>query len=280
MLRVQIPVRSANKIGLRMMWRPGQHVFIRFLSVGVHSLTAHPFSICSLPPSKNKDERCEVVLLIKPQKGFTSRLAKMAKLKPGTAVPVGLDGPYGGLSVRSLSDFDRALIIAGGSGIGFTLPIIEDILHRKDFERRGAGRVTRIHVIVAIRSLEMRDWFLMEIQRLLYRYYSAEFLKVEIHITTSSLRYSLLDKAPAFEDWTIRANTTMSSSISVKDGRPNLGQFIEEASTTPSESVGVVCCGPRGMVGDVRDAAANVQLDILQGRGTSELYLHTETFGW
>jgi NAD(P)H-flavin reductase len=262
-----------------MTWSPGQHVFIRFLTLGVHTLTTHPFSICSLPPTMHKDERCEIVLFITPESGFTSKLATMAEKNPGTAVPVLLDGPYGGLSVKSLAQFDRAVIIAGGAGVGFTLPIIEDILHRKDFEKQGPGRVTRIKVVIAIRSLELKDWYLMEIQRLLYRYVSAEFLRVEIYITSSSLRRSFYDEANQFDDWTIRANLTVSSSLNISDGRPKIAQIIEEVSVTPYETVGVVACGSSGMIHDVRDAVAKAQLQILKGRGTSEIYLHTETFG-
>jgi ferric-chelate reductase len=280
MLRVQIPVQLANKIGLRMIWHTGQHVFVRFQTLGLHALTLHPFAICSLPPTMHKDERCEVVLFITPKGGITKKLAEMAEESPGTAVPVLLDGPYGGLTVKTLAQFDRAVIFAGGEGAGFTLPIIEDILHRKDFEKRGPGRVTRIRVIIAIRSLEMRDWYLMEMQRLLYRYLSAEFLKVDIYITSSSLRHSIYNKAKKFDDWTIRANVSISSSLNIFEDRPKIAQIIEEVSVTPYETVGVVACGPAEMIHDVQVAVAEAQLQILRGRGTSEIYLHTESFEW
>jgi NAD(P)H-flavin reductase len=281
MLRVQIPVRSAQKVGLRMTWHPGQHIFIRFLTLGPHALTNHPFSICSLPPSKEKHERCEIVLFIKPSSEFTARLAAMARSKPGTAVPVLLDGPYGGLTaVNSLVRFDRAVIIAGGAGAGYTLPIIEDILYRKDFDKRGlAGRVTRIQVVLALRSVEMREWYLMEMQRLLYRYVSAEFLKVAIYMTAQESQVSQ-ERAPQIDDWTIRSHVSISSSLVMLEGRPDIDRIVVKSSVTPFERVVVVTCGPPSMTHAVREAAAKAQLRILKSRRTGDVYLHTEMFEW
>jgi hypothetical protein len=120
----------------------------------------------------------------------------------------------------------------------------------------------------------------MEMQRLLYRYLSAEFLKVDIYITSSSLRHSIYNKAKKFDDWTIRANVSISSSLNIFEDRPKIAQIIEEVSVTPYETVGVVACGPAEMIHDVQVAVAEAQLQILRGRGTSEIYLHTESFEW
>lgn len=43
-IRVTIPTK--------MSWKPGQHVFLRFWALGLHAMTMHPFTICSLPSSK------------------------------------------------------------------------------------------------------------------------------------------------------------------------------------------------------------------------------------
>ena len=70
-----------------------------------------------------------------------------------------LDGPYGGLKDQTLARFDKAVIIVGGAGAGFTLPVIEDVL-RKQFqskERFMGGRAeeirtTEIKVMLAVRN--------------------------------------------------------------------------------------------------------------------------------
>lgn len=51
-------------------WTPGQHVFLRFLTLGVHALTAHPFTICSIPRHGKGHNR--MVFYIEPRGGFSS----------------------------------------------------------------------------------------------------------------------------------------------------------------------------------------------------------------
>jgi hypothetical protein len=244
--------------------------------MGTHALIAHRFAICSLSAAKDREERCEIVLIIKPHQGFTRRLASLAKKSPDKAVSVILDGPYGGLTVKTLSDFDTALIIASGTGAGYTLPIIEDILSRKDFEEGGLERITRIGVIIVTRSIETRDWYSMEMQRLLYRYASAEFLKVEVFIT-KALQGGSGKKLGPLDDFRLQPpNNSLASALTVSYGRPNLQQIIKDATIVPYTSVGIVASGPPELLYDVRKAAAKTQLEIMRGGATGEVYLHTQ----
>src|SRR6201996_4796218 len=95
MLQVTIPVHPGSvthsKTPMRISWHPGQHVFIRFLTLGIHAFSAHPFSICSLPPSKDKHDPSNLILYINPEGGFTKRLAELAKKNPNFSVPILLD---------------------------------------------------------------------------------------------------------------------------------------------------------------------------------------------
>lgn len=119
-LRVDVPV------GPFMFWNPGQHVFLRFLALGLHGLTAHPFSVCSLPDSDKLigEPRSVMTFYVKPRGGITARLAaRVARSASGSlTVPVLLEGAYGGVHGRPLTDYDRALVVACGSGAGFSLP--------------------------------------------------------------------------------------------------------------------------------------------------------------
>ncbi|KFA76758.1 hypothetical protein S40288_09671 [Stachybotrys chartarum IBT 40288] len=49
-------------IKIRSPWKPGQHIYVRFLALGIHSLTFHPFKICSLPST---DGNNDMVLYVK-----------------------------------------------------------------------------------------------------------------------------------------------------------------------------------------------------------------------
>jgi hypothetical protein len=46
-----------------MEWTPGQHVFVRFATLGMHALTSHPFTICSLPAAADakKEKKMEML---------------------------------------------------------------------------------------------------------------------------------------------------------------------------------------------------------------------------
>ena len=114
-------------IPARFDWVPGQHCFLRFRYFGIHALTSHPFTICSLPGTL-EDGGSELTFYIRHGKGLTAKLHDLAQEKPGCTIPVYVDGPYGGVDDRNLDDSDRLLVIAGGSGAGWILPFIEQYI--------------------------------------------------------------------------------------------------------------------------------------------------------
>ncbi len=299
-VRVSIPVDFS--------WTPGQHVFIRFLTLGLHSLTAHPFSICSLPALLQYNGPSELVFYIRPRGGFTSRLAKIASKQPNVSLPVLLDGPYGGLNATTLTKFDKALIIAGGSGAGYTLPLIEDVVRRLDgqhdtgSEEKGISlrpRQTVLQVIVSTREHDTRRWYHEAINQLLSRYptfSSSNSLHVSVYFTgASSLASSDLGSSPPF-------GTAKGAATSDDDGygdsgrscldlpsttksnflsRPDLPSIIQETTSNSGTSVGIAVCGPAGMLQDVRNSAAAAQTSIIGfGSRAKDVYLHTEHFSY
>lgn len=100
----------------RLVWTPGQHVFLYFLSaLGLHALSSHPFTIASLPSMDGKKRNVEIVFRVKG--GIMKVLADMA-LGKGDVKSIGkvlLDGPYGGVLI-SLRGFDRVYLLAGETG--------------------------------------------------------------------------------------------------------------------------------------------------------------------
>ena len=51
----------------------------------------------------------------------------------GDTIPVLLDGPYGGLE-GDLSIYEYVLLIAGGTGITFVFPVVEELIDKMAFE--------------------------------------------------------------------------------------------------------------------------------------------------
>ena len=77
---------------------------------------------------------------------------KPADDTPEVPVQVMVDGPYGGSSV-DLGQYETAVLIAGGSGITFTLGLLDDIVGRCVKQGRKNGeRTRRIEFAWCVRS--------------------------------------------------------------------------------------------------------------------------------
>lgn len=300
MLKVSVPVKFT--------WTPGQHVFIRFQGIGIHSLTTHPFTICSLPLPSDSKGFTQLVLYVKPGGGVTRHLATLARNQPGTTLNVLIDGPYGGLNSKTLATFNSGLIVAGGSGAGLTLPLIEDWLLRKEHEQEGQGldeksvgefTSSSLRVILATRHQDVLAWYNDEISKLRALAPEALFRSVQIDTYCTSVAagsFPMGEAAspalPAQNDEKNEATThstppkSLASSEDVLKStalvRPNLPHIVHEVTTSPgTSSVGIVVCGPGSMLHDVRNAAAEAQVRILKGEsGAKEVYMHSEPFSW
>ena len=126
LIRVSVPVHTT--------WTVGQHFFVQFLSFGPHAWTTHPFTSCSLPPRQGVHEtrEAEVVFYIRQREGVTGRLGRHLSSRPHSTTKVTLDGPYGGVNMRRFESCSQVVVVAGGSGAGWTIPFILAHLRRVD----------------------------------------------------------------------------------------------------------------------------------------------------
>lgn len=300
-------------------WVPGQHCFLRFRGFGIHSLTSHPFTICSLP-STSPDEQSHITFYIRHRRGFTARLYNYAMKQPGVSVPVFVDGPYGGIDPQKYHSSDRLVVIAGGSGAGWILPFIEQFarcgLSRATKEAgdgegstSNAGRVGRspanplsLRVILATRDTATRTWFQKTVDELLSKYsslHSSFDLDVQVYLTSEvkeQARSSELVADSEGPESSPAENATMwkggekpegygrtSIEGQKRHGRPQIPQIIQEEAAELAEtgqSLGVFVCGPDTMQNDVRNAVAKANLNILKTPTSGGVYLHLEHFSW
>lgn len=93
----------------------GQFMMFRFVAAG-HMLTAHPFSLSSLPSAG-------LMRITVGELGDHS--TRMRQLKPGTLVIA--EGPFGHFTPES-SNRDKVLLIAGGAGIGPIRTLAESLV--------------------------------------------------------------------------------------------------------------------------------------------------------
>lgn len=273
MIKISIPVDGEDK------WRPGQHVFVRFFTLGLHAGTTHPFSVCSVARGgRDIGAKPEMILYVQPAGGLTARLASLAQKTPGCSVAVGIEGAYGGLVVRDLSRFDNVLLIGGGSGAGFTLGLIEDILHRAS----STPHLKRVRVVLASRRSLAKDWFEEELQRLGRQYAQAKNLvKVTWHDTRDDDRVEVIQALGKTDSGELGERAESGDEkgecldMALSQGRPDLQQIVSQAATgSPDQSLAVVVCGPESMAHDVRHAAAMAQ----RQPESREVYLHVEGF--
>ncbi|KAL4877339.1 ferric reductase like transmembrane component-domain-containing protein [Aspergillus karnatakaensis] len=281
-------------------WTPGQHVFIRFStfshSLGIHSFTSHPFTITSTAHNVTESAKAnEMVLYVKPHRGITGRLAKVAEKAPGSRHTVLLEGPYGGVQSGVMERFHAALIISGGSGGGFSLPIIESALSKIQFQRRDTPtKSADISIVFAARSAAVATWYRECVEEIISRSGTdSSRLSLAIHVTSEPSA----EKSETFKGKETPANTGPKSASTAEEepieaisdgtsldtgkysgGRPNLPQVIA-ATAAEHANLAIFACGPATMLHDVRNAAAGEQGRILRGgRVGGEVWLHTESF--
>ncbi|KAH7305761.1 ferric-chelate reductase [Stachybotrys elegans] len=272
-------------IKTRALWRPGQHIYVRFLALGMHSLTAHPFTICSLPTF---DDNNEMVLYVKRHGGLTGRLLKLAVRDATSSIPVLLDGPYGGLPARWYDGFGVALVVGGGSGIGFALSLAQHFLETSK-SRQGNPQMI---LVLSSRDEGAKQWCIVALEKMVSEqsYYedgSSLNFRVQIHYTGGDSSDSGHDEERKVEGGALKQSKserndgemTEALEITSSTSRPDIHALTAEVASIPGSSVGLVVCGPSSMAHDMGQSAALAQRNILAGRAAArEVWYHTESF--
>jgi ferric-chelate reductase len=126
-------------------WQPGQSAYLILPNVSKTPLEMHPFTIASIDTASQGQDVLvqtedvleaadvfmpvfdywkELIFLIDVREGFTNQLALAAQR--GTPVTVLVDGPYG--DIVDLRGDDTVVLLAGGTGVAYTLPLFLDAI--------------------------------------------------------------------------------------------------------------------------------------------------------
>ena len=169
-------------------WTPGQTAFLTMPAVSGNPLESHPFTIASVDShyqltgipgvtgtgtdagtstekkgavavavdaARASDDVSpywkELTFLINVREGFTRRLAARAKV--GEKVKVLVDGPYG--FSPNLDNDDTVVLVAGGSGVTFTLSTFLGVLSHV---QSGRSRCRRLVWVWSIREPGHIEW--------------------------------------------------------------------------------------------------------------------------
>lgn len=147
----------------RGMWNVGQHFFLCFPELTVWQ--SHPMTPASVAVA---GKPLKHTYIIRAFGGETRRLADLASNpldargveKTTLTMPVVLSGPYGRGALLDHAS-DNVLAIAGGTGISFALPIIQQAIVQAKQNKRGA-----VELIWCIRKTENIAWIAEELQSL------------------------------------------------------------------------------------------------------------------
>ncbi|KAG1870821.1 ferric reductase NAD binding domain-containing protein [Suillus subluteus] len=303
-------------------WTPGQTAYLIMPSVSRLPFEAHPFTIASFnstlfdvheeqkPTSEKHDEIDlagsnvgssvpfwkELVFFINVREGFTARL-KDAALK-GDKVKVFVDGPYG--PSPNLGSYDTSVLVAGGSGVSYALPVLLDIIERV---RDGESRCRRVVFIWSIRSLDHIHWIndvLIRALRLAPPYLS---ISIHIHVTSVAITTETSlhsfgqndDATPVRDDsrsGTLEvqggedvemSNSSLFAIESVKlaHGRPDLRAILSDEVQVATGRMSVSVCGSQGIVRSVRGALRfPVSSPLSVANGGPSVTLNIESFGY
>ncbi|KNG48467.1 metalloreductase fre8 [Stemphylium lycopersici] len=317
-IRIPLPANSAA-----LSWKAGQHVYLsRPRSKGKAPTwydqwlminKTNPFTVASLP-SKDK----ELLLVARTLKGNTKYLAELARsLSQGGSnvpmlptaggdipiLPLALEGPYGASTrLPDLWDYDKVLLVAGGVGATFIMPIYRNMMEIHD----GMPTGTHVRCIWAVQKLVETQWAFPETSSpydeqdddagahangngLLHGPSN-----VEVYVTRPSGPNLQMDASSsgAFavdsddedgEAMEMQENEQLLSmeeqmekprkGMAVKSGRPDLSGIVDEVFSKGAKTA-VISCGPKRMTDDLR---SSVEVWVKKGH---DVFWYDETFGW
>jgi ferric-chelate reductase len=125
---IRLTVRRPSQF----QWKAGQTAYLMLPTVSAFPMESHPFTIAScdsaqtskLGESTDTTLWKELVFFINVRNGMTKRLKQA--VDEGRPINVLVEGPYG--DAHDFNCFNTCTLIAGGTGISYTLPVFMDII--------------------------------------------------------------------------------------------------------------------------------------------------------
>ncbi|KAH7392119.1 ferric reductase like transmembrane component-domain-containing protein [Phaeosphaeria sp. MPI-PUGE-AT-0046c] len=312
-IRIPLPEQSSA-----LTWKPGQHVYLSrpwgkattpsFYQQWLMTNKTNPFTIASIP---GKDK--ELLLVARTLKGNTKYLADLARLlaQGGSGVPmlptaggdipilpIALEGPYGASTrLPDLANYDKILLVAGGVGATFIMPVYRSIVDIHDPTPTGP----KVRCIWAVQKLAETQWAFPaaslsgdddeEAAEVNENGLLGGASAVEVYVTRPS--GPSLQSSDAFvvdpdedeegEAIEMAENEQLLSmeeqmdkprkGMVIKSGRPRLDVVVDEVFSKGMRTA-VVCCGPKRLTADLKK---HVERWVQKGH---DVFWYDETFGW
>lgn len=216
-----------------------------------------------------------------------------------------IDGPYGG-SHSDFAAFDTVLLIAGSTGVTFTLPIMLDIAQRATTQKLPLRNLVFVWVV---KSVACTEWIKEELKGAVEKLHGVGIeTQVMIFVTcdetltegqngsekcncnttpcccvqmapVNSNDSDQIEEIPCASS---EQNSVKLSFATLQSGRPDLKSLIWKLLDQANGETGVGVCGPLGLSSCVRTivATASDARGVHKGTGAEGIYLHVECFGW
>ncbi|EME82955.1 uncharacterized protein MYCFIDRAFT_80533 [Pseudocercospora fijiensis CIRAD86] len=235
---------------------PGSSVFLWIPSI--KKFQRHPFTLVSASP--------QATLLIKSRAGFTQSLYDTACSNPSVMhFQASIEGPYG--HVPNVHEhFQKVLLIAGGSGVTFTMALALEWIRK-----RKTPRDTRVlQFYWCVRDSACLEWFAEEFKEL------GKERRVDVKVFCTAEREggindvserSSVEKEFIGDEEKLGSMGNLSR-VAVRgsreevrrevSGRPDVRALVGGAveGLSEDERVLIAACGPEGLLNDVRKAVA------------------------
>lgn len=269
LVKLVIPV-PASKIE-RFRAAPGQHVYLSIPSESnisenkMRNPIRNPFTVAEVGDQ-------DVTLVLRIRKGPTTQTLYALAKSPNIKSALKIEGPYG--ATRRFSNlatrYDRFLLVAGGVGATFILPIYQSLKHEHARENKSLDRV---QLIWTMRSASESGWVVsggeknaLEGDPNAKGFLSRNDVEDEASNGSTDSDVEMVD---------LVKKEKPEKAISLLRGRPDLMKFVNNTfEHDEGEKVAVICCASPELR---RDLKGHVGRWVTKGR---DIWWHDEYFGW
>ncbi|KAI1412781.1 metalloreductase Fre8 [Hypoxylon sp. FL1857] len=253
---------------------PGMHVYLSIPAAARRSSVVsatyllfefafNPFTIASVD-----EETGDLTLVARHHKGpMTRTLGQFAEEGlDGAKIPLSIEGPYGCATwFPNLAgpDFDRILLVAGGVGATFILPLYRLIANENP--------TARVQMVWAVRGAGDATWPVTNTSESILADENIQLFLTGNILSNASEAPRLSDESEAVE-LTTRNDVTDVGQIRK---RPDLRKIVDDLFRQGvEERVAVLVCGPEEMARELR---SYVGVWVKKGRN---VWWHNESFAW
>lgn len=249
----------------------GMHVYLNIPAAARRNASAafllfefafNPFTIASVD-----EESGDLTLVARRQKGpMTRSLAQFADAGlAGTKIPLSIEGPYGcatGFPNLAGPEFQRVLLVAGGVGATFILPLYRLIINENP--------VARVQMVWAVRGAGDATWPVLGTTGSIL-----DDDNIHLFLTGNPFAETRVVASSSNEDEGVELTSSVHTDLEHSRKRPDLQRIVDDLFRQGVEDrVAVLVCGPEAMARELR---SYVGVWVKKGRN---VWWHNESFAW